>query len=76
MSAKPFPPYRVEGSGIDAYIVDSSGADVVVLVSMSRHYNAVFDDAEIMLILCDALNAYSERRCGGIPTTNTPRLTP
>jgi len=56
MSAKPFPPYRLEGSGNDAWIVDNSGNDVAHSIQTTYHYAAVFYDGELMRILCDAMN--------------------
>lgn len=56
MSAKAFPPYRVVTAGDDYWIEDSTGSTVVETLKLGYHYEAVFEEENIMQILCDALN--------------------
>jgi hypothetical protein len=56
MSAKAFPPYKVIGYGTDSSIEDRTGCVVIESIKMSYHYDAVFEDVDVMQIICDALN--------------------
>lgn len=56
MSAKAYPPYRIECKGIDAYIIDDHCNCVIELVELSMHYSLIFKGSKIMQLLCDALN--------------------
>jgi hypothetical protein len=56
---KTYPPYKVEGKGTDAWIVDSQGNDVVTWFAMGMHYDETLGDT-IMQTLCDALNRKEE----------------
>ena len=51
---KTYPPYKLEGEGDEAWIVDTYGNTVVNSVTMTIHYREAIPD--IMTILCDALN--------------------
>lgn len=57
---KTYPPYRITGSGADAYIVDRFSNDVLTRIQLSVHYNEVFSET-IMQIICDALNKKEEQ---------------